>query len=393
MEKQETIGATLPTRRAVMLIALFITGIGTFAPVYATQPLLPRFREFFRASELLVSLTVSATVLAVALTAPLIGLLSDRMGRKRVIVASLLGLAVSTAMAGTAASLGQLVAWRFVQGCFIPGIMAVAIAYVAEESEARSVGSTMATYVTGTIVGGFGGRLVAGLALARWDWHGAFLVLGGVSLVVALLTWWLLPSSTRFVRRRDLSAADTMGAHMRNPQLLATFAVGFTVLSCLVGAFTYVSFYLADKPFFLGPAALGSIFAVYLVGIVVTPLAGQVIDRIGQLRTLTAATVMCAAGMSLTLVHSVPVIIVGLTLESSGVFISQSAALSHVGQAALEAKSSAGGLYVSFYYFGGFVGSVIPGIFWRQAGWPGCVAIILVFQCLTVVLANRFWRD
>lgn len=392
MEKQATAGAASPSRRSIRLVALFITGIGTFAPVYATQPLLPRFREFFRASELHVSLTVSATILAVALTAPLVGLLSDRMGRKRVIVASLLCLAAATAMTATASSLGQLVAWRFVQGCFIPGIMAVAIAYVAEESEPGSAGATMTTYVTGTVLGGFGGRFVVGLAQSRWDWHGAFLILAGVSLTVALVTWWLLPPSKRFVRRRGQSAVRTMGAHLRNPDLLATYAVGFTVLSCLVGAFTYVNFYLADKPFFLGPAALGSVFAVYLVGTVITPLSGRVIDRVGPLKTLTGATVMCAAGMSLTLVHSLPVIIIGLIMESSGVFVCQSAALIHVGKVALNAKSSAGGLYVSFYYFGGFVGSVIPGFFWRQTGWPGCVAVILVFQCITVVLANKFWR-
>ena len=184
-----------------------------------------------------------------------------------------------------------------------------------------------------------------------------------------------------------------MAAHLQNPELLATFAAGFTILFCLVGVFTYVNFYLADKPFFLGPAALGSVFAVYLVGIVMTPLSGHMMDRIGDRRTLTAAVVMCAAGISLTLIRSVPVIIAGLALESSGAFVCQATAMSHVGKAAVHAKSSAGGLYVCFYYFGGFIGSVLPGIFWAQAGWPGCVATVLIFQCFTVALVRKFWRD
>ena len=168
--------------RAVTLTALFIVGIAAFANLYATQPLLPLFRELFRASELLVSLTVSATVLAVALTAPLIGLFSDRMGRKRVIVASLLGLALATALSGTAANLWQLIAWRFLQGCFVPGIIAVTMTYIAEESPPRSVGATMAIYVTGTIIGGFGGRFITGLTVAHWNWHAAFVILGAVNL-------------------------------------------------------------------------------------------------------------------------------------------------------------------------------------------------------------------
>jgi len=380
--------------RTATLTALFIVGMSAFANLYATQPLLPRFRESFRASELLVSLTVSAAVLAVALTAPLIGSFSDRIGRKRVIVAALLGLALATAFSGTAANLGQLIMWRFLQGCFIPGIIAVTMAYIAEESQPRSVGATMATYVTGTVIGGFGGRFIAGLSAARWGWHVAFAILGAVTLAGALVTWWLLPRSTKFVRQRNVAAAfRSMRVHLRNPELLATYAVGFEVLFCLVGAFTYVSFYLADRPFFLGPAALASIFAVYLIGAAITPFAGLIMDRIGHRKTLMAAVGMSALGMSLTLIHSVPVIIAGLALEASGVFACQSAASSHVGRAALDARSSAAGLYVSFYYLGGFGGSILPGVLWKQTGWPGCVTIILCIQCLTILIAHRFWQD
>jgi len=380
--------------RTATLTALFVVGMSGFANLYATQPLLPRFRESFRASELLVSLTVSAAVLAVALTAPLIGSFSDRIGRKRVIVAALLGLALATALSGTAANLGQLIMWRFLQGCFVPGIIAVTMAYITEESQPRSVGATMATYVTGTVIGGFGGRFIAGLSAARWGWHVAFAILGAVTLAGALVTWRLLPRSTKFVRQRNVAAAfRSMRVHLRNPELLATYAVGFEVLFCLVGAFTYVSFYLADRPFFLGPAALASIFAVYLIGAAITPFAGLMMDRIGQRKTLMAAVGMSALGMSLTLIHSVPVIIAGLALEASGVFACQSAASSHVGKAALDARSSAAGLYVSFYYLGGFGGSILPGVLWKQTGWPGCVTIILCIQCLTILIAHRFWQD
>jgi MFS family permease len=380
--------------RAVALTALFIVGMAAFANLYATQPLLPHFRESFRASELLVSLTVSATVLAVALTAPLIGSFSDRMGRKRVIVAALLGLAIATALSGTAANLGQLIVWRFLQGCFVPGIVAVTMAYISEESPPRSVGSTMGIYLTGAIVGGFGGRFTAGLAVSRWDWHSAFVILGAVTFAGALATWRLLPRSTKFIRQRNVAAAfGSTRAHMRNPELLATYAVGFEVLFCLVGAFTYVNFYLADKPFFFGPAALASVFAVYLIGAAVTPLAGHIADVVGHRRALIGGVAVSAIGMSLTLVHYVPVIVAGLALEASGVFTCQSAASSHVGKAAFDAKSSAAGLYVSFYYLGGFVGSIFPGIFWKQTGWPGCVAIILCIQFLTVLIANKFWQD
>jgi MFS family permease len=183
-----------------------------------------------------------------------------------------------------------------------------------------------------------------------------------------------------------------MFTHLRNPQLLATYAVGFNGLFCLVGAFTYVNFYLADKPFFLGPTALGSIFVVYLIGALVTPPAGHIMDRIGQRKVLMGAVGVSAIGMMLTLIQSVPVIISGLALEASGVFVCQSASYSHVGRAAQEARSSAAGLYISFYYLGGFAGSILPGFLWKHAGWPGCVAIMLCMQAVAMLMANKWWH-
>ena len=380
--------------RVGALAALFITGFGTFLNLYATQPLLPRFREIFQASEVMVSLTVSSAVLAVALTAPLVGLLADSVGRKRVIVAAMLGLSVPTALAGISTNLSQLIAWRFLQGIFTPGIIAVAIAYISEEWPAETVGSTMAIYVTGTVIGGFSGRFIAGLVEIHWGWRIAFFILGSITFAAALATWGLLPRSTKFVRQSNAAAAlRSMRAHLRNPQLLATCAVGFNVLFCMAGAFTYVNFYLADRPFSLGPAALGLIFSVYLIGAAITPVAGHILDRVGHRRALVGAVGMSAIGMLLTLVQNVPTVIGGLTLESSGVFACQSAASSHVGKAVNESRSSAAGLYVALYYLGGCAGSILPGLLWKQTGWPGCVGIIISMQLITAAIAYKLWRD
>ncbi|MDR3630488.1 MAG: MFS transporter [Desulfocapsaceae bacterium] len=381
-------------RRAAVLLALFVTGFATFVSVYVTQPLLPQFREIFHASELMVSLTVSAPVIAVALAAPLLGALADSMGRKRVIIAALLGLSIPSVLAATAESLPQLIAWRFLQGLFIPGIITVAMAYISEETPHRMVGSTMATYVTGTVVGGFSGRFIAGICAHHYNWQMAFVFLGIVSLVGCLLTFCFLPRSTKFVRQSSTAASlDSLRSHLHNPQLLATYAIGFNVLFCQVASFTYVNFYLADKPFLLGPAALGAIFTVYLIGAVITPVAGMILDRVGYRRTLMAAVGTIAAGTLLTLIHSLPLIIAGLALSATGVFICQAAASSYVGKAAGKARSSAAGLYVALYYFGGFLGSVIPGFFWGLTGWPGCVALIICMQAAILCIAWKMWRN
>lgn len=348
----------------------------------------------FRASEVLVSLTVTAPVVAVALMAPLVGLLADSLGRKCVIVSAILGLSFPTALAASASTLGELIFWRFLQGIFIPGIIAVTMAYISEESPVHSVGSTMATYVTGTVVGGFSGRFICALCATHWGWRTSFVVLGLSTLAGAALTWQLLPRSTKFIRQNNAAASlKSLRDHLRNPELMATCSVGFNVLFCLVGTFTYVNFYLADSPFCLGTTALGTIFAVYLIGAVVTPMAGHFLDRIGFRQGMVGATVLAVAGILMTLIPLLPAVVAGLTLCAIGAFICQSAASSQVGKAAGKARSSAAGLYVSLYYFGGCAGSIIPGFLWKEAGWSGCVALTVGMQAIVALVAYKLWKD
>src|SRR5262245_11731624 len=164
---------------------IVLAGFTAFLDLYATQPLLPLLARVFGASQVAVSLTVTASTVAVAIGAPLIGRVADVVGRKRVIVGSAVALTVATALAATAQTLTQLVFWRFVQGLCTPGVFATTIAYIHEEWPLAQVGRATSAYVSGTVVGGFCGRAVAGLVGARFGWQAPFAVLAMINLVAA----------------------------------------------------------------------------------------------------------------------------------------------------------------------------------------------------------------
>jgi len=296
-------------------------------------------------------------------------------------------------VAAASPTLEALTFWRFLQGVFTPGIISVAVAYIHEEWDASEFGRTTAAYVTGTVVGGFSGRFLAGLVATHWSWQTAFVVLGVLNLAGAAALWRWLPRE----RQRTVPASHTAWRgvmdHLRNPLLAATYVVGFCVLFSLTSTFTYVNFYLAAPPFLLPPAALGSLFFVYLVGAAITPAAGRWIDRYGNRRALAGAVSAGAGGILLTLIPHLAAVVTGLALCCTGVFIAQSAANSFLGVAAKRNRALAVGLYGAFYYTGGSVGAWIPGYLWSEGGWPACVALIAGVQALTVVLAMVLWRD
>jgi predicted MFS family arabinose efflux permease len=388
-------GASKDRRTAAVVLA----GFCAFLNLYAPQPLLPTLAREFHTSPAGVSLLITASTVAVAIAAPLAGILSDHLGRKRVLVPSALLLAVPSWLAATAASLDQLVFWRFWQGVFTPGISVVVSAYINEEWE-MGVGRAMSAYVSGTVLGGFSGRMLAGLIASRFLWRAAFAVLGTLAAAAGVLVWAWLPPGTRFIKAAGeasspvllaVSSLSAMARHMRNPRLLATFAVGFCVLFSMLATFTYVNFYLAAPPFGLSVAALGFLFVVYLAGALATTIAGRWIDRAGHRLTITVAFGGGVAGILLTLIPSLPVILLGLSLCSSGTFIAQSASTSYVGTITREARAAALGLYVLFYYVGGSLGAALPGQFWNGGGWPACVALIVSVQILTILIAALFW--
>jgi MFS transporter, YNFM family, putative membrane transport protein len=384
--------------RRLPTFPIVLSGFAAFVDLYATQPLLPLLAKTFHASSFAVSLTITAPTVAVALAAPGIGRLADAIGLRRVIVGSAFALAAATLLAATSASLEQLIFWRFVQGIVTPGVFAGTVAYIHEVWPPARSGRGTSAYMSGTVLGGFTGRAVAGLVAADTNWSTAFVALGALTVVVAVAVAIWLPSERAAASAshalRDRVEAGSLSratALFRNHQLVATYAIGFCVLFTQVAMFTYVTFHLAAPPFELSTTALGWLFAVYLVGAVATPLGGRWIDHYGHRSGLASAMAIGAAGALLTLVPWLPAIVVGLALGCTGVFIAQATTSSYIGAVTTSDRGLAIGLYSTFYYAGGSVGGAAPALVWATGGWPACVALIVLVQSAGVAVALTQW--
>ena len=386
----------MPSHWAAAAVAL--CGVCAFLELYCTQPLLPMLARLFHASKTGAGMTVSAATLGVAISAPVFGALTERLPRKRVIVASLIGISVPTLLAATSTSLAQLVFWRFLQGITVPGVIAVLITYIGEEWPPERVALIMSFYVSGTALGGFIGRISAGLIADRFSWRISFLVLGAASLAgAAAVAAWLPRGRPRAIPTHKTDELPSFPYRVqglfRNRRLVATFAVGFNSLFSLVGVFTWITFHLAAAPYRLSTAALGSLFFVYLIGLIVTPAAGYIITRVGLRAGVGGAICLAITGVLLTLAPSLTVIIVGLAMLSSGVFITQTANSSHLRVAAPSgARVTAAGLYITCYYLGGTAAGVVPGAFWALGKWPACVGFIVAMQLIALTIALIGWR-
>jgi predicted MFS family arabinose efflux permease len=381
-----------PRSFAAAQLAVGLSGFCAFINLYSPQAVLPLLSREFAASPAEVSAIITVSTLAVAITAPFTGAVADVLGRKRVIVAAMFVLVVPTLMVAMAQTLSALTFWRAVQGLVLPPIFAVTVAYIGDEWPPGPATKAAGIYSTGSSLGGFSGRLITGILADLIGWRYGFAALAFIALAGAFAIAFLLPHEKRFVRSEGFAASGRqMLAHLRNRQLLATYAVGFGVLFNFLCTFTYVSFHLAAPPYLLSASALGTLFVVYLAGSVLTPWTGWAVARFGRRRFVIRVMAVWGVGIALTLLSSLYAIIVGLALCAACGLICQAVSTGYVTVTAQAGRSSAVGLYVTSFYIGGSVGTALGGIAWTYAKWPACVALVLAMLVVMIGIVTFLW--
>jgi len=373
-------------------MAVAIIGYCAFINLYSPQALLPLLQREFNATASDISYLITVSVLAVAMTAPFTGTVADVIGRRRVILTAMAVIGLPAIGGALSGSLSELMIWRFVQGLLLPPIFAVAIAYIGEEFKPRQATAAIGLYTAGASLGGFSGRFLTGLITDAAGWRTAFVCLAAINFIGAVVVFFLLPRERNFVRSAGLmTSARQMLAHLRNPKLIATFAVGFGVLFNFIGLFTFINFHLAAPPYLLTPSLLGAIFFTYLFGSATAPSVGRLVARFGRRRLMIGLIAAWIAGTALTLAAPLWVILVGLTICAACGLMCQAVSTGYVALTAQAGRSSAVGLYATCFYIGGTFGGALCSLAFRYGDYPACVALLVVVLALMAGIVALFW--
>lgn len=353
-------------------IALFLAGYATFSLIYCVQPLLPELSRHFVVGPAESSLALSLTTGFLAFAILLAGAVSEAVGRKQLMLISICVASVLNLMAPFLSDWHAFLVVRALEGLVLGGVPAVAMAYLAEEIDPKGLGMAMGIYISGTAIGGLSGRVVIGFLTDLFGWHVALGAMGGLGLIAALGFAVLLPASRNFVRRPGFQVGYHLrawGGHLKHAGLPFVFLIGAFAMGCFVTVFNYVGFRLSDAPYGLSQSQIGLIFVVYLCGSVTSSIAGALSDKIGRGPVLVVGLMLAALGVGLTVFDSLPVIIGGIVILTSGFFVAHSIASGWVGRLAETAKGHASSLYLLAYYLGSSIMGSVGGWFWDQGGW------------------------
>lgn len=376
-------------------IAVFLLGMCALLNLYVTQPVLGQIADWADISTTAAAWTISATTLGVAITAPIAGAISDRFGRKKLMVWSLVLVISATLLCATSPPFTVVLGLRFLQGIGIPFVFAVVVAYIAEEFDRTDSARLNAVYVAGTAFGGFSGRFLSGAVVSTTDqWQLVFLPVTGLLLLTLLVMLRYLPVERRFRPTQSMrSRWMSLGGSLLNRRLLGTCLVGAMLLFIQVTSFTYGSLYLQEEPFRLSPIQVSLVFLVFLIPTILTPLVGVLLSRVGEVRTFQLGSILGIGGLLLTLVPSSPAVIAGLAGSCVAVFAGQACATRFTAIRFSTFRSAAVGWYLTAYYLGGTLGGVVPAPIFSTYGWGACIVILVLSAISAMIVATVSWRN
>ena len=373
------------------VLALFAGGFATFALLYCVQPMMPVLsREFsINAAQSSLILSVSTATLAIGLL--ITGPISDRLGRKPVMVLALFCAAICTLASALMPSWEGVLITRALVGLSLSGLAAVAMTYLSEEIHPGHIGLAMGLYIAGNAIGGMSGRVITGVLIDYVSWHVALMVVGGLALIAAAVFWRILPPSRNF-RPRSLqprSLLEGFVMQFRDAGLPWLFLEAFLLMGSFVTLFNYIGYRLLAEPYSLSQAVVGLFSVVYLSGIYSSAKIGSLADRLGRRQVLWAVIVLMLAGVTLTLFEPLALVIIGVLMFTFGFFGAHSVASSWIGRRALKAKGQAASLYLFSYYAGSSVAGTAGGVCWHYGGWNGIVLFIAILLLIALAIALR----
>jgi YNFM family putative membrane transporter len=373
--------------------ALFFGGFSCFALLYCVQPLMPLLAQDFGLTPAQSSLSLSLPSAALGLSLLASSVISDRVGRKNLMVVALVVAAVMMVLSSFARSYTELLAARTLLGLALGGMPAVAMAYLGEEIEAESLGVSMGLLISGNAFGGMLGRMLASVLSDFLSWRAAVGVMGVAGLLAAWEFWRSLPPSRNFKPSSGGLGMTLQGLrrHFGDDGLPWLFALSFLLMGCFVSTYNFIGFRLLGAPFGLRQSVVGAISLLYLIGIFSSVWAGRRADRLGRRHVLWTVMATMFAGLLLTLAHNLVLIVAGLAIYTFGFFASHSIASSWVGRRARSQQALASALYLFFYYLGSSVVGWLCGILWEHGGWAGVVTLLggLLATALVITLRLR----
>lgn len=372
------------------LFILYTCTILTLCTLYAVQPIQPLFEKEFHLSRFEAVIFTTAIMFPLSFAPIVYGYILETVSSKIFLRYAILCLGILELLFAYSQTYALLLSIRGLQGLLIPAVLTSLMSYIAFITPKERVQQAIGYYIGATILGGFLGRLLSGFLSDLFGWQLFFILLG-----IALIgMFWVLAYvqedvKVDFVKPKLSQIVDIL--HVK--PFLAIYAMMFFIFFVFQALLNFLPFQLQTLSQSMGFGKVGLMYAGYIVGFIISIRILPLMRFVGgERRAIFLGIVIFACGLEIFRVDDYGVMFLGMFVFCAGFFIVHSVSSGLINKLAHEKRAISNGLYLSFYYAGGTLGTFAPGVFFEYLGWDAFVMLLSLMVLSLMVLSMLFFR-
>ena len=366
---------------------IYFTTVVTFCSLYAAQPIQPLFQHEFQLSHFQAILFTTLMMAPLGVAPLFYGYILESFSAKVMVRWALFLLGVLEIFFSLAPDYLTLLTIRAIQGLMIPAILTSIMSYISYSSPKEKVQHAIAAYIAATILGGFLGRFLSGLCTDLFGWRFFFFVLG----LLLLLNCYLLKDMVRDAKLHYARPKlNEIVALLRAKEFFWLYTSIFCLFFVFAALMNFLPFELKRINPGFGETGIGILYLGYSMGILVSLNTRRIINRFGnESDAIGMGILVFGVGTLFFLIENYTVMFITMFVFCAGLFTAHSLLSGFVNKLAQQNKAIANGLYISFYYTGGTLGSVLPGAIFQRFGWQVFLIQLFSMVCLALFLTRR----
>jgi len=317
---------------------------------YVTIPLIPVLSKDFSVSEEQTVWVSSLFTLCFAVGCLLFGPLSDRFGRKKIMLGGLAGLTVVTIILGFQSNLNSVIFLRGLQGLAAATFSPVVLPYVMELFPQNKRVFAVSCMSTSFLMAGIIGQVYSSIVTSHLDWQYVFISLAAIYLLLTLLILFFIPNLPSN-KVHVATAFNQIGKTLTQKSLWFAYAIAIVMLLSFVGMYTALGDFLSSSRFGFTDQQILYVRLVGILGMLMSLFSSGLIKRFSVIPILRSALFFSAAGNIVFIILSVVFV--------SGIAIAIPSLVSLVGELGGAARGAAISIYTVIVNLGATIGPIL----------------------------------
>ena len=359
--------------------------------MYATQPLQPLLAKEFEISITKASQFTAVIMLFLAISPIIYGYILEKVNAKKMLINSSIILFVTNIFLGLSTTYEFFLFFRVVEALVVPAILTSLMSILANIDK-ENVKFNMSIYVASTVFGGLVGRIFSGFIATNFSYEYVFYSLSVAILVSIYFISKLSYEGEATIVKPKISDVTEI---LKDSRFTTIYFLMFCVFFVFGGVLNILPFRVKDISSDVSEFQISLLYLGYGMGILVSLNAKRIIKFFkNEINTILVGLVFFLFITIFLVIKDIVILFLLLFLFCLGMFTVHSVSTGLANSIKESQKSLTSGMYLTFYYLGGAMGSFFPSILYEKFGWDTLVCIfcgIMIFTILIVASRRRIY--